>query len=290
MIIIKVQGGLGNQLLQYSFGRVLTLRYGKEVKYDLSFFENETKYTKRPYLLNLFTVLVPVATKEEIEKVRYPHGTVSRGSSFVYRVLNKYLFKKYYIGYDKDLIPALQKKDNCYLEGFWQSYLYYKESTPELSKEIALKDQDKLEIFKRESGFNEKESVSVHVRRGDLLAVGGGLSTLDRGYYTLASEYFSCHLESCSYYVFSDDSEWVKEKLGDLFVGAVYVSDCHLSDWEEFILMKDCKHAIIANSTFSWFAALLSDSNTKLVCYPKDWKNIYLNNEKNLCPKEWVGL
>ena len=75
MIIVKVQGGLGNQLLQYSIGRIIATRFHKDVAYDLSFFDQDTKYTKRPYLLDLFKVTVRKATKEEIENTRYPYGS-----------------------------------------------------------------------------------------------------------------------------------------------------------------------------------------------------------------------
>jgi hypothetical protein len=82
MIIIKVQGGLGNQLLQYSIGYVIAKNFGKVVAYDLSFFDTENKYTKRPYLLDKFALDVRVATKEEIEKTKFPYGKLSKMYDF----------------------------------------------------------------------------------------------------------------------------------------------------------------------------------------------------------------
>jgi hypothetical protein len=63
-----------------------------------------------------------------------------------------------------------------------------------------------------------------------------------------------------------------------------------MTDYEEFALMKDCKHAVIANSTFSWFSALLSDREDKVVIYSKDWKNQFLNKDLNICPQDWKGI
>ena len=124
MIIVKVQGGLGNQLLQYGIGRVVALRYNKVVAYDISFYNNKTQYTKRPYLLNLFNTHVRIATNEEIQKTRYPLGVISLITKNVVRVFNKFISKKYYISYQKDFFPLVAKSDSLYLEGFWQIFQY----------------------------------------------------------------------------------------------------------------------------------------------------------------------
>ena len=291
MIIIKVQGGLGNQLLQYSIGRVLTTKYSKEVKYDLSFFELDTKYTKRPYLLDKFMVTVDVATNEEIKKVRYPLGFVSNMFDLSKRALNKYLFKKYYIGYDKNFFTYITNNKNLYLEGFWQCYRYYEESLPTLSKEISLKDTSTIDAFKIKVSFLESNSVSVHIRRGDFLNKNAGTKIVEKEYYESAIPLLEQRIEDPTYYIFSDDIEWVKREMGHLFKKVVYVSSFGFSDYEEFSLVKECKNAILSNSTFCWMATLLTNSPEKVVVYPKDWKNSYLNKDTELiCPPLWVGV
>ena len=140
MIIIKVQGGLGNQLLQYSIGQVIALRYNKEVAYDVRFFESETQYTKRPYLLNFFNTHVRIATEQEIQNVRYPFGNLSEILEKVTRASNKFIFKKYYIGYREDFFAYVAKSDSLYLEGYWQSYQYFEGYLEKLSEDISLKD------------------------------------------------------------------------------------------------------------------------------------------------------
>jgi hypothetical protein len=294
MFIIKVQGGIGNQVLQYSFGRMLEILYKKSVAYDLSFFETDTKYTKRPYLLDMFKTNVRVAAKSDIEHVRYPYGMISHALEFMYKVLNKFFFKKYYIGYDEDLLPFLAKKETAYLEGFWQSYVYYAPILEILREEIVLAKECN-EVQELRLSVNRDESVAVHVRRGDYTAAG---FTLEGNYYVQAVDYMNQHLVNPRYYIFSDDVEWVKSAMGNLFGECVYMADvlphgcgdARLRDCEEFMLMSQAKHAIIANSTFSWWAALLSTNSSKIVIRPKDWKNIYLENDVNLCPKEWVVI
>ena len=293
MIIIKVQGGLGNQLLQYSIGYVIAHEYGKEVAYDLSFFEQDTKYTKRPYLLDKFNLEVRVATKEEIENVRYPYGKISRFCNLFVRALNKYFLKKYYIAYDKNFFTRVKNNDRLYLEGFWQSYQYYKGSLKGLSQVITLKDVSGLTRAQQMLSFKEKTTVSIHIRRGDFLNANAGTQVVPKEYYEHAVPLLEKNVTLPTYYIFSDDIEWVKETLGYLFKDTVYVSGpqgLHLTDWEEFALMKECTHAIISNSTFSWLATLLTNRNDKVVFYPNDWKNDYLNKSSGICPPAWVGV
>lgn len=290
MIIIKVQGGLGNQLLQYSIGHAIATLYNKEVAYDLSFFEGETKYTKRPYLLDKFKVDVRKATTLEIEETRYPRGFFSKGYALITRILNKYFFKTYYIGYNKDFFALVSKKQSLYLEGFWQSYKYYEKILEKLSCNISLKDTTVVETFKRDVSFGSTKSVSVHIRRGDYLNKGVHIQVLSQEYYKNAVAIIEKEIETPTYYIFSDDIAWVKEEMGSLFKKVVYVSACGLTDYEEFSIMKECNHAIIANSTFSWFSTLLTNRHNKIVVYSKDWKNSFLNNDNNICPQEWKGI
>jgi Glycosyl transferase family 11 len=289
MIIIKVQGGLGNQLLQYSIGRVIERSSGKKVAYDLSFFEHDTKYTKRPYLLDMFTTKVRVATLEEIQKTRYPYF-FSKVWSLGYRLLNKYFLKKYYIAYDKQFLPMSSRKSNLYAEGFWQSYLYYQKDLENLSSEISLKDDSLLQDFKQKNSFTTKVSVSVHIRRGDFLNKNAGTKVVEKEYYQQAVSVLEQKVANPTYFIFSDDIEWVRKEMGHLFNDAVFVSSFGLPDYVEFALLKECHHAILSNSTFCWFATLLTYRENKVVIYPTDWKNVYLNNDIHICPPTWVGL
>jgi hypothetical protein len=288
MIIIKVQGGLGNQLLQYSIGQVIALHYNKEVAYDITHFESETRYTKRPYLLDFFDTHMRIATQEEIQNVRYPFGKISKIFEKVARACNKFIFKKYYIGYKEDFFPRVAKSDSLYLEGYWQSYQYFDGYLEKLSKDISLKDGMQLEKVKESLLFGNYTSVAVHVRRSDFLKVGGGVQVLGRDYYKMAVKELEKFVPDPTYCIFSDDIVWVKEHLGDLFSKAVFPSEFKCTDYEEFALMKECDHAIIANSTFSFFSTLLTNSETKVVICPDDWLNIYLKDKEiPVCPKLW---
>ena len=115
MVIIKVQGGLGNQLLQYSIGYCVGVKFGVDVAYDLSFYEGETKYTKRPFLLDKFKVGdIRIATEEEIKNAKNPYGNFSKVINPINRFLNKFIFKSYYIGYNKNFFTSIKKNKNLY--------------------------------------------------------------------------------------------------------------------------------------------------------------------------------
>ena len=293
MIIIKIQGGLGNQLLQYSIGYCIAKDLQKEVAYDVSFFEENTKYTRRPYLLDKFTIDVRIATKDEIQKVKYPYGKLSEYYTLFKKALNKYYFKKYYIGYDKNFFAHVAKHDSLYLEGFWQSYKYYENNLIELSKRISLRDTSVIDTAKNELSFNTKLPVLVHIRRGDFVGEGNSNQALSVEYYKKAVDAFEKKVSRHTYYIFSDDITWVKQELGHLFrdsINSVFVSTLGMKDYEEFSLMKDCQHAILSNSTFCWFSTLLTNSQDKIVIYPRDWKNPYLNDDPDICPAQWQGV
>lgn len=290
MIIIKVQGGLGNQLFQYAFGRLLEVKYGKTVAYDVSFYTVPNAYTVRYFHLNRFHVVMRIATDDEIRYTRYPYGLLSKGISLCKKALNKYITKKYQVAYDEKMLQSLEKKDTAYLEGFWQSYRYCLPIMDKLQQELTLTESICVEAQEYIQKIPAYNSVAVHIRRGDYLNSGKDLQALTEEYYTNAVAYIETKIENPHYFIFSDDIHWVKKTLHHLFKDATYVTGQIFKDYEELALMSLCKHAIIANSTFSWWGAMLNINNTKIVISPKDWKNIHFRGDTNLCPEEWIKI
>ena len=90
------------------------------------------------------------------------------------------------------------------------------------------------------------------------------------------------YIKNPVYLVFSDDIKWVKEHI-KIDARKIYVSEMNFSDFQELTIMRYCKHNIIANSTFSYWAAYLNNNPEKIVICPRRWK-------KGIIPKEWISV
>lgn len=277
-------------MFQYSFGRLLEIVYKKEVAYDTSFFSENKKFTNRNFLLDKFNTQMRIASDLEIKKIKYSYGFISVFFYFFNKVINKFIFKKYYISYNKELLDLIERKNNLYLEGYFQSHYYCAPIINALIKEFSLKENPSQVFNGIYQQINECESVSVHIRRGDYLNDKKDISSLDVKYYKDSINKVEEKIKDPIYFIFSDDTEWVKINLGNLFNKVVYVTNNKIKDYEEVVLMSKCKHNIIANSSFSWWGAMLNESKNKIVIYPKDWKNIFFKKINDLCPEGWCGV
>ncbi|MFA5997306.1 MAG: alpha-1,2-fucosyltransferase [Candidatus Paceibacterota bacterium] len=282
MIIIKLQGGLGNQLFQYAIGRTIEKEYNKEVKYDISSFDNQQNVTPRTLLLKKFKIDVNIADNNEIAKTK---GTFTY---LIKKALNKFVFKKYHISYESDFLASMEDVDSAYLEGYWQSFHYVEPCIEDLRKEVTLQDDTSSVFNNAVKELSNIESVALHIRRGDYVNAGPDLSVLDISYYERANDIVLKKLKNVKYFVFTDDVSWAKQNLGFLGGRVVYVSDLGLKDYEELVLMAQCKNAIIANSSFSWWAAMLNQHKEAIIICPNDWRNSFLKNDDDLCPNSWI--
>lgn len=284
MIIIEISGGLGNQMFQYALGQKF-VSMGKEVKYDLSFY-NESVQTLRKFELDIFHVDCPVATEYELRKM-------GRGQNFFDRIIQKFSAdnnKVYEENLDMGYQPNIFALDDIYLSGYWQSEKYFKDITEQIlsiyrmpekmngtSKEILLK-------------IKKENSVSIHIRRGDYLSeensrIYGGICT--KYYYEKAVKYMRENLSNPQFYIFSNDSEWA----GSQFKGKdMKVIECNNNEnnYFDMFLMSNCKANIIANSTFSWWGAWLNQYPDKVVISPQKW----LNNHEvtDVICENWIRI
>ncbi len=259
MVIVKVYGGLGNQLFQYAFARELA-EYGKEVFLDLSWFR---ECNERDYQLNNFNISINELEEKQFSKFK------KQCKFLEIPILNRH----YYISEEqKNLDKKLGRVDNVIVDGYWQSEKYFAHSKQKLVNEIILKKFSEL-TKKWESIIKSNKMLSVHVRRGDYLfqnnvEARGGICTHD--YYKTAIDYLNKKVQGCKFLFFSDDIEWVKQN----FKGEnIYYFDALVNDAESLYLMSLCEHHIIANSTYSWWGAWLNDNDSKIVIAPRKWNN-----------------
>ena len=272
MIVIKVMGGLGNQLQQYALYRKMQM-LGKDAKLDLSWFEErnqEQVLAQRKLELRYFKDLpMEVCTKKERDSLL--GGEDIRG-----KLRRKLMPQSVRIFRESGMYhPEIFEFSDRYLEGFWACEKYYADILPELRKEIVFpNDNNEInnQIIQKIKG---EVSVSLHVRRGDYLdpenaALFGGICT--EAYYEAAVRYIRKRCPDAHFYVFSDDSGYVKEKYRG--------SDYTVVDWNtgensfwDIRLMSCCKHNICANSTFSFWGARLNSNPDKIMIRTAKHKN-----------------
>lgn len=193
--------------------------------------------------------------------------------------------QKHSLEYDKDIMGA--NRLLARYEGFWQSEKYFLPVEQDVRKSFSF-NMDLLnkgtQTVAKEISW--KESVSVHIRRGDYINSSNfGVCSID--YYKLAMSFISEKISDPIFVFFSDDIDWVKENIP--CPNAIYVSCNHgIDSWQDMYLMTQCKHNIIANSSFSWWGAWLNNNSNKIVIAPAKWFNYSPNYD--ILPKEWITL
>ena len=256
MNVVRLMGGLGNQLFQYAFGKAMT-KNGIAVAYDISKF---ARGKHRSYMLDRFTINVPFSNFIN------SRGHLDTGANPSYSA--EYL-----------------KRDGYNFFGYWQYLAYFESFLPELKKEIWINKERYTGdyLFWKMKILKDDNSVSVHVRRDDYLT-SSTISPVPLSYY-----YEAFSTIKGNYYFFSDDIEWCKEKFKqEYFEGQV--NFIHLDFHLDFELMRLCRHHILANSTFSWWAAILDGDDRGTVITPDVWITKYDKAERNNFPEKWVKI
>lgn len=294
MIIIKLQGGLGNQLFLYGLYRNLE-RLGRDVKLDIeSGFECDEL---RSPCLDGMKLKYEVATRKEIIAIRDSYMDI------LSRIRRKITGRKtfdYYEPEDGNFDPKVLELTHAYLNGYFQSEKYFGDdnSAKALKIELTTNRYDILSssdlVTDIYNDIRKSESVSLHIRRGDYLTPGiietyGGICTDD--YYDKAIAMIRDKHPDAKLFVFSNDIDWCKEKMADYknisFVSTMPVNNIteevfnssqsskitnNYKDLAELYLMSACKHHVLANSSYSWWGAWLSD-NEGMTIVPSKWLN-----------------
>jgi hypothetical protein len=292
MIIVKLIGGLGNQMFQYAAGRQLAKIKNVVLKLDKSDLGiTKEGITYREVEIDLLNAKIDWASNEDLNRFQL---SKFRGIRVLQRKFPS-LFKKAYVTeaghrYIKEFYNF--PKDS-YLNGYWQSELYFRNIRKELLQEFIPKNklsQKNEEVLSRIKTVN---SVSIHFRRGDYLSNANaakfhGVMSLD--YYLNAVQIINSKLVNPEFFVFSDEPEWVKENFKLDF--PVHYIDFNKGKEAVFdlALMSNCKHNIIANSSFSWWGAWLNNNSEKMVIAPKKWFSDASADCKDIVPEDWITI
>jgi hypothetical protein len=291
MIVVRLIGGLGNQLFQYSTARHLAEIRGSVLKIDISGFET---YKLHKYSLWPFNIQENFASSEEVAKLAPKMGIVRRilmrVSCRPQKLAKTHIKEKAPFYFNPEI---LKLPDEVYLDGYWQNEKYFSDIEDIIRCEIAVKTPQMGKNKELAEQITSCEAVSIHIRRGDYISNNNtnkkhGTCNLD--YYFRCLEYITNTINHPHIFVFSDEPKWACDNLK--LTHPTTIVDCNGVDknYEDIRLMSQCKYNIIANSTFSWWAAWLNKCPDKIVIAPKKWFNDYSINTSGLIPDSWIQL
>lgn len=279
MIIVRISGGLGNQMFQYALIEAMKERYpDTEIKADV--FDYDRVHAHTGYSLeNYFTVTLPLANEQEVNKISLIPLECARPTMYAglkkqiallkYRVavkrrsnLAKYNISDYVFNVFNPEVFNLDSSFDWYLNGYWQNVRYFKHMENAMSEIFqfrrALPDQETMMTAQMKC----EESVSVHVRRGDY--VNSGFDLCSKQYYLAAKEEIEKTVRNPVYYFFSDDADYVETNFPE-FAGKIIVrhtaEDCDY----DLQMMAACRHGINANSSFSFWGSALKQKNGLII-------------------------
>ena len=277
MVIVRIMGGLGNQLFQYAAGRSVSCKHKVPLKLDLSYyrFYGDTKWARKYGLQHFATIQDEAKENEIIEAKKFLH------------------FKEEHFSYHREI---KQVGPEVYLDGYWQSEQYFQDIIPTIQKELVNISKPTIEnrrMAKRIQSGNE--SVCLHIRRGDYVTdrhVANILGPCGLDYYERAIRMISKHVTRPHFYLFSDDAAWVRQNLKIGYPSTLVDINDEVTCHEDMRLMSLCRHNIIANSTFSWWGAWLSQCSKKIIIAPKKWLRQQTKawDSKDLIPHSWYRL
>lgn len=287
MIIVKLFGGLGNQMFQYACGRALALKNQTNLKADLSWFDSvKIIDTSRQYKLGVFNTVIQKAANKETRPFQFQNLLFKLG------LHRKSYVREKFFQFDEEV---LNQKDGIYLDGHWQSEKYFLDFKDTIRNDFNLRypmDREAADVHGKIK--QTPVSCAIHVRRGDYVSdfktnIYHGVCSLD--YYKKAVGYIKSNFGEIGFFVFSDDIQWAKDNFNFGETVFVELSDKEgLKDQQELILMSRCQHQIIANSSFSWWGAWLNQNPQKIVVVPQKWSNNPMMSTKDLLLESWVKI
>lgn len=295
MIRLNLMAGMGNQMFEYAYARALSLEYNENLEINPYFMTLAGVGAGRKKYYN--NVLLLLNIPKEVRMLPKTKGYVCG----FFDILSFVFLRKWKAGYwlhGKNNFVKMCKRGRHYTDDafsfygtFWgnrrvKKIIGYYQCERYFGKYKNIICQE-LKVTKKPSEANEKlikeisncNAVCVHIRRGDYVSneKNKALVVCNEDYYRTAMKMMKEQVENPVFYIFSDNNqeiEWIKEHYHFENYNVKYVT-LNNPDYEELRLMYHCKHFVIANSTFSWWGAYLSDNERKTIIAPKVWNKEY---------------
>ena len=295
MIVVNLKGGLGNQMFQYAAGLSLSLYQNTPLFLDFSQLKNTVEtdlYTKRNFELSVFKINVNEVSLNDRSTFK------NQEAELFYRMKKRFapalIRNKVFYEPDLQFHPGVfNLGKSVYLDGYFQSEKYFQHIKERILSEFTLRDsqgnQNKLLAVEMKSC----NSVSLHIRCGDYLkdvnkALFGGVCTHD--YYKEAIQYLENGITNPQFYLFSDDHTEALKVLGNKSNVRIVEGNIGDKSYLDMYLMSQCRHHIIANSSFSWWGAWLNPSPDKIVIAPSKWFADSSIPTDDIVPSTWIRI
>ena len=285
MIYVRIRGGLGNQLFQYSAARSLADRLNVNLGLDTREYNAGSPFEMGLKHFNIRAEFNPKGL------IKHRKNGFSKYILDIALGNHKNVYKETNLSFN-NLFHSLPNK--TYLKGYWQSEKYFENNQKNIFKDLQIIAPQSKKNIKISENISKTNSVSLHIRRGDYVTNSAynmkhGTCSLD--YYKKSVDYLSKSLnKNFTIFAFSDDPEWVFKNL-KLPMDIQFIEhNSSKKNYEDLRLMSQCNHNIIANSSFSWWGAWLNKSPKRTIISPKKWyvdKNI---KNIDIIPNNWIKI
>lgn len=285
MVIAHLSGGFGNQLFSFAFGYSLAQSRGEEFWIDTAM-QDAPWFFRNPDILKLnieydkritYKIGRAIPDRAVLNKLRFRHAV---------GWMTKKIKEQDFLSEEEWFPVCRAQKGNIYIQGNWSMESLFLPVKGAILRMYTFKEPLKDGAEKIADNIQAvPNTVGVHYRRGDYVDIG---VCMKPSYYRNAMDKMSAMIKDPVFYCFSEDLEWVREQFKD------YPYDIHYPQYDsddkgmdDFRLLSLCEHQIIANSSYSWWAAYLNKNEDKKIICPCDWDGGW---SLALYPEEWIKL
>ena len=281
MIIIKAQGGIGNQMFQYALYRKFQ-RMGYEVSIDDSYYSIKSMH--EGFVLNTVFKNLDININRKLPvfyKIFMRYGFIKK----FYKKINRKIVNDFDL--EKNMLEIFSNPDNKYFDGYWHNLIYYNDIFEIIKSDFQFDYSDPIIPNEILLNIKHTQSVGIHIRRGDYInnALYKDICTID--YYLKAIKYVSSIHTNSRFYFFSDDIEWCEHNFKNIN-NSTFIKSKKNKSYVDMILMSNCKSMIISNSTFSWWGAFLNLNNDAIIISPVKFNNKELKSK--LVLENWITI
>lgn len=295
MLYVEIIGGLGNQMFQFAFFHAIKKHYGENCAMLYLGRFKEVKDNNGYELNRIFSIQAP-STDTDLNHL------IDDKCDLLSRIRRKLFFKRstYFLEHNYFYNPRVLKLNNkkdIYIRGLWQDEAYFRKYRTDILNAFKFPDFSDVQNKTLYDNIRSANSVSIHIRRGDYVSNNQYANILgdvcNIAYYKNSLDYIESRKNNLTYFIFSDDIEWVKQNFRFLITRKYFFVNHNQGDdsYRDMQLMSYCKHNIIANSTFSWWGAWLNNYEDKIVIAPRSW---FRNNKRlmnnHIIPDSWIKI